>query len=310
MHRILSMIAILIWYICYNGNSIVQPKILLESISPSSMINLAIQNNSAGFRYRRSLNDEYPNGPLENKIPSTFIVKKSKKEHCGLFTNKADEETSYKVMLIEKEFGDEYSNYYVVPGSVNFKRTTDPEVEEFHIQRRYADQIAYAVCSPGWLEKVWVNSGKDDDEEETDVRINARRCGIASVLMEFCLRDPKMNQIKDSNKVFEKLQEADVSDIEARESQLKENCDDLMGLEMSANPADAAYGYFNAAIRANYLQMIIQERFHDTKDNLAYSIYSTLQAKEHYDAKTGTIGTCGDNEECNGVDAYWYFCKK
>ena len=83
-----------------------------------------------------------------------------------------------------------------------------------------------------------------------------------------------------------------------------------MGLEMSANPADAAYGYFNAAIRANYLQMIIQERFHDTKDNLAYSIYSTLQAKEHYDAKTGTIGTCGDNEECNGVDAYWYFCKK
>ena len=106
------------------------------------------------------------------------------------------------------------------------------------------------------------------------------------------------------------LKEADYEDIDARNTQLKSNCNHLMGLEMSAKPKIAAFGYLNAAIRAKYLSLVVQERYHETKDELSFNIYSTTIAKENYNAETGMIGECDENEECNGMDAYWYFCKK
>ena len=106
------------------------------------------------------------------------------------------------------------------------------------------------------------------------------------------------------------LKEADSEDIDARKTQLKSNCNHLMGLEMSAEPKIAAFGYFNAAIRAKYLSLVVQERYHETKDELSFNIYSTTTAKENYNTETGMIGECEENGECNGMDAYWYFCKK
>ena len=313
MGLIFLMIVCLTLFHCGYGKNIAQQKsvVIVNNVKrdsfPQLMKRISMKNDASLFRPKRSLGDEYPSGPLENKTPVSFTVKKSKKEHCQMFSKDADTVTSYKVMKIEREFGEIYTNYYVVPGYVDFKRTQDPEVEEFHIQRRYSDQIAYAVCSPGWVEKVRVNDGK---EEDTNNHINARRCGIGSVLTELCLRDPDITQVADSSKVFEKLKEGDVDDIETKTRQLKERCVNLIGLEMSADPLDAAYGYFNAAIRANYLQMVVQERFHDTKDKLSFNIYSTEIARENYDLDTGIIGACEENEECNAVDAYWYFCKK
>ena len=114
----------------------------------------------------------------------------------------------------------------------------------------------------------------------------------------------------DSNKVFDMLKEADSDDIDARKTQLKSNCNHLVGLEMSSNPKIAALGYFNAAIRAKFLSLVVQERYHDTKDELSFNIYSTTTAKENYNTETGMIGECEENGECNGMDAYWYFCKK
>ena len=311
MCLILIMILCFISFHCEQGENIFQQKsVLIENHIKRDSLLIFIENDSSLYRHKRSLRAEYPSGQLENKVPTSFFVEKSKKKHCGLFSKDSDTVTSYKVMKLESEFGEIYTNYYVVPGSVDFKRTQDPEVEEFHIQRRYSDQIAYAVCSPGWVEKVWVNSGKEEDEEDTDVRINARRCGIASVLSELCFRDPDIVQVVDSNKVFEKLKEAEVEDIEIKTRKLREKCNSLIGTEMSADPKDAAFGYFNAAIRANYLQMVVQERFHDTKDNLSFNIYSTKKAKENYDPDTGSIGACEQNEKCNGIGAYWYFCRK
>ena len=122
--------------------------------------------------------------------------------------------------------------------------------------------------------------------------------------------NPKLNHVTDSNKVFQLLYEAAAEDVEARKTQLETNCNHLMGLEMSADPKIAAFGYFDAAIRANYLTLVVQERFHETKDEVSFNIYSTTVAKDNYNSETGVIGECEENEECNGVDAYWYFCKK
>ena len=140
----------------------------------SSIIGITYDNNSSFLREKRSLGIEYPTKPLENNVPEAFEVTKSKRKGCGLFSGSTDTVTSYKVLKIDTEFGEEYTNFYVVPGSTGFTRTQDPEAEEFHIQKRYDEQIAFAVCQPGWIEKVWVNSGKEN--EDTDVRINARKC--------------------------------------------------------------------------------------------------------------------------------------
>ena len=310
MHWIFLFIFSIVCFPCDYGKKLVQKRSLIADISTDSTKYGLTDKDLTFFRRKRSLTIEYPTEPLEDKVPTTYSVIKSKKKQCGLFLNSEEDITTYKVMMIEKEFGEIYSNYYVIPGAMDFERIKDPEIEEFHIQQRYANQIGYAVCSPGWIQKIWVNSGRIDDEEDTDVRINARQCGIASVLAELCLIDPKLNEATDLNKVFEMLKEADYEDIDARNTQLKSNCNHLMGLEMSAKPKIAAFGYFNAAIRAKYLSLVVQERYHETKDELSFNIYSTTIAKENYNAETGMIGECDENEECNGMDAYWYFCKK
>jgi hypothetical protein len=241
-------------------------------------------------------------------VPEVFQVTKSKRKECGLFSGNTNTVTTYKVLKIENEFGEEYTNYYGVPGDTDFTRTQDPEAEEFHIQKRYEDQIAFAVCQPGWIEKVWVNSGEED--EDTDVRINARKCGVASVLTELCLRDPKVNKLSESSKAFENLMEEEREDIEDKINIIKHDCKHFVGMEMSAKPIVAAIGYLNAAIRSEYFQMAVQERFHETKEVLSFNFYNTKIAKENFNPETGTIGPCEGKEECNGVDAYRYFCEK
>ena len=82
---------------------------------------------------------------------------------------------------------------------------------------------------------------------------------------------------------------------------------------MAADPKVAAYGYLAAAIRSEYLQLIVQERFFPEDpsicgEELSISYYETQEAKELFNAETGMIAPCGSNRLCNAFEGYWYFC--
>ena len=280
---------------------------------------------SAHFRRKRLVAKEYPTSALKSNVPETFEIRKVNKPYCGLFKGSQETSMSYMVLKIDNEYGDKYSNFYVVPGP-EFERveSDDPDDEQFLPQSRYKDQIGFAVCQSGWLERVCVNSGKgntddsnDDcvDEYYSDVALDARRCGIASVLTELCLIDPKINKIDPSSSAFEHLREHDSDDIEDDIARIETKCENLVGLEMAAEPKVAAYGYLSAALRLEYLELIVQERFFPEDPRICWkelsiSYYKTQEAKELFNAETGMIAPCGSNRLCNAYEGYWYFCKE
>ena len=90
------------------------------------------------------------------------------------------------------------TNFYVVPGP-GFTKT---KKKEYDMESAYEGQLAYAQCQPGWVEEIWVNNGKS----EYAAPINARRCGIASLLTRLCLIDPIINQLGNSNKALQLIE--------------------------------------------------------------------------------------------------------
>ena len=275
---------------------------LAQSTSSSS-----IRRN---VRRRRSILT-YPTKPLGNEEKETFKVTKEDKPNCNLIKaglGVSLGETTYSVKKIEREDGEIYTNFYVVIGP-DFKRT-EKKYDEFatHLDRIqfYEGQLAFAQCQPGWVNYVWVNDGKP---------IDARRCGIASLLTGLCLMDPTINKLTDDSQAVKYIKEHEkvMNDVEV-------HCKNaFVGLHMVANPKDAAYAYLSAAMQENYNLMIIQER----KSKLGFTLsskffyYNTRDASKKYDAKTGRVGACEcdafgglkQNQDCKGYDGYWYFCK-
>ena len=80
---------------------------------------------------------------------------------------------------------------------------------------------------------------------------------------------------------------------------------------MSAEPKDAAFGYFSAAIREGYNKMAVEERYRNDVPMVPTSIYiyDTKTALENYDPNTGRIKACAGNPDAHAFDGYWYFCK-
>ena len=207
----------------------------------------------------------------------------------------------YRVQKLENEFNDGYSNFYVVPGP-SFERLGDPNDEAYNIAKRYKGQIGYAICTHGWIEEVWVNDGTKG--HGAYFPINARRCGIGSNLAQLCLMDPNINRIDNSNKALKKLPTKDILNL------VLQYCTRFFGLEMSAEPKDAAFGYFSAALREGYKKIAVEERYRDgvEADPTSIYIYDTKTALEKYDPKTGRIGKCHGNPVAHAFDGYWYFC--
>ena len=84
----------------------VQKRSLIADISTDSTKYGLTDNALTIFRRKHSLTIEYPTGPLEDKVPTTYSVIKSNKKQCGLFLNSEEDIKTYKVMMIEKEFGE------------------------------------------------------------------------------------------------------------------------------------------------------------------------------------------------------------
>ena len=222
---------------------------------------------------------------------------------------------------IEREDGDIYTNFYAVTGP-GFKRV-DHEIDDLFgltfVDRTdfYEGQLGFAQCKPGWINYVDVNDGKFDDDRQLQIGkpIDARRCGIASLLTSLCLMDPKINQLTADNQAIKYIKE------NKRMDDVETHCKNaFVGLHMVANPKQAAYGYLSAALKENYKLMIIQDRktfkLGFTSSSKFY-YYNTVDVRRNYDSQTGNVGSCEcdafggtqQNQNCRGFGGYWYFCK-
>ena len=164
-----------------------------------------------------------------------FVITKVKRPNCRLILGSASR-TTYKVMKKQEiKLGSIYTNFFAVHSS-HF--TPNPDPEDFQIpQSRYIHQAGYAQCHHGWINKV-----------ETNERSNglpfARECGIGTVLTELCLIDPDVKRNVEGNAARERIIGNPVASY-----LVKNHCKQLVGLQMSADPAEGAYAYFSAAIK-------------------------------------------------------------
>ena len=264
---------------------------------------------------------EYPKSPLQNGVPRTFLIKNTGRPNCPLLAGGSQSGLGiivhYEILKIEDEFGDIFTNFYAIRGDeitrVRNKKTHESLQDE---RSRYNDQIGWASCQPGWIANVWVNDGKGDDSK---YKINARQCGIASVLTQLCLMDPKLNGRNQERGNSAILELGEAADLLGYTDKIKENCKQFVGLVNAADPKSGAFAYFSAAIRENYGDMMVQQRQkkrqndgHARRPKLQdFSIYETQNAKKYYNPDTGMIGKCGCNDYvCDAHNAVWFFCKQ
>ena len=106
MHLFFISILSVICFHCDDGKKLVQKRSLISDNSIDSTKYRLKENDLTVFRDKRSLTIEYPTGPLKDKVPTTYTVIKSRKQQCGLFLDSQEDFTTYKVMMIEKEFGE------------------------------------------------------------------------------------------------------------------------------------------------------------------------------------------------------------
>ena len=233
---------------------------------------------------------EHPTGPMTSGLANyqKFKINKASRPGCQLSTS------TYNV------FKDRYESddiWYTAHLGNRLRPNKDPEMEH--------DELGYINCSPGWIEMVEIH----DDEGA----LNARKCGISTVLTELCFIDPEINYLyhprtnKESNAV-KKLKE-----YPDEFKQVQENCKKLVGMRMAATPKEGAYAYFSAAERWNYGQLLVQ--INDSKD-VHFHIFLTKDAKNKYDKETGHIDLRGEScskscqgKMCKAYEEIWYFCK-
>ena len=260
-----------------------------------------------------------PKKPMKDNEVQAFTISKTDKPACKLIPSFTT--TTIRVLKREKELDNIYTYFYVVPSGTHYIERSNKELHTW----RYEAQIAYAQCQPGWVAKVWVNDGKALFQMFEAAPINARRCGIATLLTRLCLIDPAINKpIQRTSKALQNLENhADVFD------DVIEHCTSaFVGLQMSAEPKNAAHGYLSAAIKENYKFMIVQEDSscgrHDWQIDDIFGVspssfyyYEIAIAQEKYNGQNGRIGECEcnvfgrnrQNDDCNAFDGCWYFCK-
>ena len=178
---------------------------------------------------------------------------------------------------------------------------------------RYENQIAAIRCSKGWIHKLDVFKDaivreKHSQGQWHDVEVNAQGCGIGVVLTELCLIDREIHTVDGQNRAQNLLTTAGTT--------LHENCMQLVGLQMTADPPSGGYVYFSAGMRRGFTRLLI-DTCGGIRDEHAYSIpesynrfhaYQTDVARQNFDSTTGDIEECAGYGRCNAYRGNWYFC--
>ena len=196
--------------------------------------------------------------------------------------------------LNENEGGKLVYKFYAIH-QANFER----EIEKSDTHK-YKRQIGFAKCLHGYIESIHTN----------DKPLDARKCGIATVLTQLCLMDPKINRKGSGNmgerqlQILEDKGELELRIPETLPESVLEDCKEIVSLRMSARPMEGAFAYFSAAKNLDFEKLIV------TYGINIFAIYDTQTASRNYDAKTGYIGSCCENRICTrAFSAFWIFCK-
>ena len=159
-------------------------------------------------------------------------------------------------------------------------------------------------CHDGYMELMHLNDGM------FGLSLNARSCGISTVLAELCFLDPNINFLNHPTKKNNKQKSIRMLQKYPNELQdVEENCKNLIALTMTSSPFTGAYGYFSAAKRTGYRQFLVES---EAESHLHR--YWTEDAEKRYDSATGNIRLdehcegCAGNT-CRGYGQKWYFCK-
>ena len=151
------------------------------------------------------------------------------------------------------------------------------------MENQFENQIGFAMCTNGWIDKVRVKSEQN---------LDARNCGIGTVFTTLCMIDPALHLLPNFRI------DSEFNDDFHTAKTIKKGCRRFMGLLMAADPLTGAYGYFNAALKNGYNKLLIKT------DKEKYQWMDTEKAKKCYNDMTGKIG--------NGITGYkknWWFCE-
>ena len=178
----------------------------------------------------------------------------------------------------------------------------DPEVGH--------NELGSIQCKNGWIDMIEVM-----DEEP----LNARGCGISSVLLELCMIDPEVNFLYHP---FQRYPSEAIKKLERFPDVLQdivEYCKCLIGLRNTANPKSAAFGYFEVANSRGYRRMMVQSFSRQGQDPNTPPThihkYWTEDAQKKFDKRTGNIRldeSCDQGcqgKTCKAWEEIWYFCK-
>ena len=231
-----------------------------------------------------TLDEYHPTQPLETKRAQRIRIEPGRNVNWPLIPN------TYMVL----------KQYDRVLGHFIFFVTAGGNLCENHtsssrLRTRYENQLAYATFKPGWIDYVWVNA-------------IARKCGISTVLSEFGMLDPQLNQVTKDNHAIQEISTFEKNeDVEKVITYVKEHCNALVGLEMKADPLHGAYAYLSAAIRTRYTKLIIQPYDERLKRCGKIFLHYDIQiAQSKYNVDTG----CIDSIRGSGYKAKWYFCQQ
>ena len=200
-----------------------------------------------------------------------------------------------------------YFIFYAIAGEPN---TTDHlPIEDQEPLRIYERQIAYIVCSHGWIHNLNVFPASLGANHE-----DPRRCGVGTLLSELCLIDPSVNRGKvegnEARRALEKYRNAfDMSE---------KYCSKLVGLQMEAKYEDstkkAGRVYLTAAQNMGYAMLMVDRTPKRTDifgNEIIYELtfYQTHIARIFYDQNSGNImPCCGKDYECKANKRNWFFC--
>ena len=181
--------------------------------------------------------------------------------------------------------------HYLRPGKTMFFASKDkafdvnPNNEKHDLKKYYKNQLGFSSCSKGWIGLVEVNG------PETD--IDARQCGIGTVLVSLCMNDPELNMLAAAKVEWEFKD--DFHTVKA----IIKGCRKFLGLMNQADPPSGARMNFKAAKTTGFNKFLIKN------EKEKYVWMDTERAEKCYNDLTGEIG-----KEISGLVNDWWFCEE
>ena len=235
--------------------------------------------------------DVHPATPLAVNGMRTFEIDKTANKECVLRPIPNRYKGFYSVIKIREEVVENVihhikTRFFVIHGD-KFVRVS----YDMREMNRYRGQIAHATCSLGWIEEVNVYR----------TPVNARKCGIGTVLAELCMMDPDINanEVADSDNRWENNYV--ITSLNSFKEwvplagelkvELEKTCIKLVGMDMDVNCKGGAHAFFSAAIRLGYDRLSVMEKNYAGHGRGEwtghFNHFNTRVAKENYVETTG-----------------------